>query len=169
MCSSRGSEAPSSTAEISTAGTTFRPCCSPAATASATPATVSGSEGASSSTPASAARPTTSAAARTPSELVEWDWRSKRGGTGGRRASGGLLRAQLVSGSSEDANASVDGAAQAADGCVVTVGLLGEERGGEVAPWIQAICGGVGLGGAGAGFEPEDCQGRQRGARVVCP
>ncbi len=56
-----GAAAPSSTAEISTAGTTRTPCRSPAASASETPPTVSWSDSASSSTPASAARRTTSA------------------------------------------------------------------------------------------------------------
>ena len=56
--------APSSTAEISTAGTTRTPCRSPARSASATPLTVSWSVSASSSTPARAARSTTSAASQ---------------------------------------------------------------------------------------------------------
>ena len=53
--------------------------------ASETPEIVSWSESARSSTPASAARATTSLAESTPSEFVECDCRSKRGGTARKR------------------------------------------------------------------------------------
>ena len=97
MCSSRGVCASASIAEISTAGTTRTPWRSPARSASATPATVSWSLSASSSTPARAARSTTSAASSAPSEFVECDCRSKRIGVAiGRRAyaTGGDRRTQ---------------------------------------------------------------------------
>src|SRR3954469_2649588 len=65
--------------DSSVAGTTRMPCSRPAASASATPSTVSWSLSASISTPASAANRTTSAGSRAPSERVECDCRSNVG------------------------------------------------------------------------------------------
>ena len=71
----RSSNSPS-TAEISVAGTICTPCSAPAASASSIPSTVSWSVRASISTPASAAAATTCSAGSSPSEWMEWDWRS---------------------------------------------------------------------------------------------
>ena len=82
MCSSRGDRRSRRRRPRSRRPATTRtPQRSPASIASATPPIVSWSDSASSSTPASAAFCTTSAGGSEPSEAVECDCRSKRGGT----------------------------------------------------------------------------------------
>src|SRR3954468_13034935 len=96
--------------ESSVAGTTRMPWRSPAAIASLTPSTVSGSLSASVCTPAAAASPTTSAGSRPPSERVECDCRSNVGGPmwagslsdGARGQTPGMARSRLGSSLPDD-------------------------------------------------------------------
>src|ERR1700722_10028706 len=175
MCSSRGTDDPASTAEISTAGTTRTPTRSPSAIASETPLIASWSDSASSSTPAAAARCTTSAAGRTPSEWVECDCRSKRGATraayaiasgAGVAVHAGPADGGFVGYAGERGDAPRDDRAQTAHGGVVAAGLLEEDLvGGSVA--VELIAGGVGLDSALARVEPQHLEVCKRGAHLV--
>src|SRR5450631_2505017 len=130
MCSSRGTGEPSSTADISTAGTMRTPASLPAAIASETPEIVSWSESASSCTPASAARCTTSPAPSAPSEWVECDCRSKRiaitPAYAIASAAGVLAAVREDPGVGQSADAVVQLAAQPHHGGVVGAGALVE-------------------------------------------
>src|SRR5437870_3930101 len=171
MCSSRPTGASLSTAEISTAGTIRIPCCWPAAIASETPLMVSWSDSASCSTPAAAARSTTSAAGRAPSECVECDCRSKRGAM---RAGGYAIRSEI---DEQRGRLAADGqqrldpprerVAQAQDGCVVAPGLVMQHEIGAAAGGLERGAGGVGLEGAHARLDPEGLEIGQRCPEVL--
>src|ERR1700722_9323735 len=175
MCSSRGTDDPASTAEISTAVATRTPTRSPSAIASETPLIVSWSDSASSSTPAAAARCTTSAAGRTPSEGVECDCRSKRGATraayaiasgGGVAVHAGPADGGFVGYAGERGDAPRDDRAQTAHGGGVAARLLEEDLvGGSVA--VELIAGGVGLDSALARVEPQHLEVCKRCAHLV--
>ena len=175
MCSSRAAPAPaapSSTAEISTAGTTRTPWRSPAASASETPLTVSWSDSASSSTPASAAQ------AHDLGRLAgrrRSGWSATAGRSEAPRA--GDVRDQISCwsrvGSSEGIARQPRGRAgprrprMRAHGGVVAAGLARQRpfRGG--VDGVEIGAGGLGLGGALAGLDPENLQVGQGRAQLL--